>query len=88
MNMNFRLFSDNEVMQSIRERQDREEINNKIGGEAYLKCKNCNGTGLKYRRWGPNLEDTTWSGEFCDVCGGTGYVDWVEAVIKGTGMVL
>jgi DnaJ-class molecular chaperone len=84
--MSFRMFSDGEVRDSIRERKAREEVNKEVCGQAYVKCKNCKGTGLKYYTWGDTSEDTArWNGEFCDICGGTGYVDWVEAIIRGTG---
>jgi len=83
----FRMFNDNEVKQSIRERKAREEINKEVG-EVYLKCKNCEGTGLRFYYWGEKNENTSWSGEYCVICNGTGYVDWVETIIKGTGMVL
>lgn len=84
--MRFRLFSDSEARSSTRERKVREEANKEVGGEVYLKCKNCNGTGLKYFESEDGIRG--WAGEFCEICGGTGYVDWLEAVIKGTGMVL
>jgi hypothetical protein len=86
--MNFRYFSNSEVRSSGRERNIREKANKEMGGEVYFKCKNCEGTGLKFCRWGENNENTSWAGEFCNICGGTGYIDWVEAIMKGSGVVL
>jgi len=85
--MNFRLFSDSEVRSSTKERKAREEINKELSGQAYVKCKNCEGTGKKYIDWMENNEHGRWNGEFCNTCGGTGYVDWVEAIIRGTGVI-
>ena len=83
--MHFRLFSDQEARQSVKERKHREETNKEAGGDAYIKCKNCNGTGLKYIE----MEDgeRAWGGEFCEVCVGTGYLDWLEPIMKGTGII-
>jgi len=83
--MSFRMFSDNEVRNSTKERKVREEINKEVSGQAYVNCKNCKGTGVKCYTWGDNVGKHGWSGEFCDTCSGTGYVDWIEAIIKGTG---
>jgi len=85
--MGFSFYSNSDIKRCIRERGDREETNKEVGGEVYLKCKKCEGTGLKFYKWGENLENTSWNGEFCEVCSGTGYVDWLEAIMKGTGVV-
>jgi DnaJ-class molecular chaperone len=82
--MSFRMFMDSEVRDSIRERGVREETNKKISN-AWPKCKNCKGTGLKYYTLGEYSENIGWSGEFCETCSGTGYVDWLEAIVRGTG---
>ena len=83
--MGFRLFSDLEARQTIKERKVREETNKEVGGEAYLKCIKCNGTGLRYYEHEDG--ERSWTGEFCECCGGTGYVDWLEPIIKGTGII-
>jgi DnaJ-class molecular chaperone len=80
--MNFRLFTSIEVRNSIKKRKVQEEINKEAGGQAYVKCKNCEGTGVRFFTWGETGENTGWSGEYCIICGGTGYVDWVEVIIK------
>ena len=81
--MSFRLFSDAEIRSSIKERNNREKVNAEVGGEAYVKCRHCEGSGVKHYSWGQLNENTGWNGEFCETCGGTGYIDWVEAIMKG-----
>jgi len=76
-----RLFSNQEVCESIRKRSHYQIIESQVRG-IYLKCKECNGTGLDYQEIDEG-RDKSWSGNFCEKCEGTGYVDWITNIVEG-----